>query len=52
MGERRLEPETARAVLTWDALAKERPGRLRPCANEHCHRFLIDRSKARATAIS
>lgn len=35
-----------RAVLTWDALAKNRPGRLRPCANDECHLFLIDRSKA------
>jgi predicted RNA-binding Zn ribbon-like protein len=35
-----------RAVLTWDALAKQSPGRLRPCANGQCHLFLIDRSKA------
>jgi predicted RNA-binding Zn ribbon-like protein len=35
-----------RAVLTWDALAKQSPGRLRPCANDECHLFLIDRSKA------
>jgi predicted RNA-binding Zn ribbon-like protein len=35
-----------RAVLTWDALAKQSPGRLRPCANDQCHLFLIDRSKA------
>ena len=35
-----------RAVLAWDALAKDNPGRLRPCANDECHLFLIDRSKA------
>jgi len=35
-----------RAVLTWDRLTKNSPGRLRPCANEKCHLFLIDRSKA------
>ena len=35
-----------RAVLTWDALAKNSPGRLRPCANDECHLFLIDHSKA------
>jgi predicted RNA-binding Zn ribbon-like protein len=34
-----------RAVLAWDALAKQSPGRLRPCANDECHLFLIDRSK-------
>ena len=35
-----------RAVLTWDALAKASPGRLRPCANEECRLFLIDHTKA------
>jgi hypothetical protein len=35
-----------RAVLTWDALMKNSPGRLRPCANDECRLFLIDRSKA------
>ncbi len=35
-----------RAVLAWDALARQSPGRLRPCANGDCRRFLIDRSKA------
>ena len=34
------------AVLTWDALARHRPGRLRPCGNDECRLFLIDRSKA------
>jgi predicted RNA-binding Zn ribbon-like protein len=37
-----------RAVLAWDALAKHSPGRLRPCANDECRLFLIDRSKANA----
>jgi predicted RNA-binding Zn ribbon-like protein len=35
-----------RAVLAWDALAKHGSGRLRPCANDECRLFLIDRSKA------
>ena len=47
----RLPPErerAVRAILAWDALATRRPGRLRPCANDECHLFLIDRSKANA----
>ena len=36
---------TTRAVLAWDALRRNRPGRLRPCANPECRRFLIDHSK-------
>jgi predicted RNA-binding Zn ribbon-like protein len=35
-----------RAVLTWAALTKRSPGRLRPCANGECQLFLIDHSKA------
>ena len=35
-----------RAVLAWDALARQSPGRLRPCANEECRLFLIDHSRA------
>ena len=35
----------ARCVLAWDHLQRNRPGRLRPCANSACHLFLIDRSK-------
>jgi predicted RNA-binding Zn ribbon-like protein len=35
-----------RAVLAWDAVATNSPGRLRPCANDECRLFLIDRSKA------
>ena len=38
----------ARAVLTWDALARTRPGRLRPCGNAECRLFLLDHSKANA----
>jgi predicted RNA-binding Zn ribbon-like protein len=37
-----------RAVLAWDALARHSPGRLRPCANDECRLFLVDRSKANA----
>src|ERR1700747_615555 len=37
-----------RAILAWDALARQSPGRLRPCANDECRLFLIDRSKAHA----
>lgn len=35
----------ARAILAWDELRRSSPGRLRPCANEECHLFLIDHSK-------
>jgi predicted RNA-binding Zn ribbon-like protein len=35
-----------RAVLAWEALARQSPGRLRPCANDECRLFLIDHSKA------
>jgi predicted RNA-binding Zn ribbon-like protein len=35
-----------RAVLTWDTLAKQSPGRLRPCANDECRLFLIDHTKS------
>ena len=34
-----------RAVLAWDDLSQHRPGRLRPCANQACRLFLIDRTK-------
>ncbi|MDV3129972.1 CGNR zinc finger domain-containing protein [Mycobacterium sp. 21AC1] len=34
-----------RAVLAWDALRITSPGRLRPCANDECRLFLLDRSK-------
>lgn len=35
----------ARAVLAWDRLAREMPGRLRPCANTECRLFFVDRSR-------
>ena len=35
-----------RAILAWDTLAKTSAGRLRPCANDECRLFLIDRSRA------
>ena len=34
-----------RAILAWDDLGRLSPGRLRPCANEACSLFLIDRTK-------
>ncbi|MER5852171.1 CGNR zinc finger domain-containing protein [Streptomyces sp. NPDC002012] len=33
------------SVLTWATLQETKPGRLRPCANPQCRRFLLDRSK-------
>jgi hypothetical protein len=36
----------ARAILTWDELRAAAPGRLKPCADTECRRFLLDRSKA------
>jgi predicted RNA-binding Zn ribbon-like protein len=47
----RVAPErelAVRAILAWDALTRQSPGRLRPCANDECRLFLIDRSKANA----
>lgn len=35
-----------RAILAWDELSRTAPGRLKPCANTECQRFLLDRSKA------
>ncbi|GAA5004449.1 CGNR zinc finger domain-containing protein [Streptomyces siamensis] len=40
--ERRMAVE---AVMTWSALQDTMPGRLRPCSNPECRRFLLDRSK-------
>ena len=34
------------AVIAWDDLHRNRPGRLRPCANDECALFLIDHSKS------
>ncbi|WP_328294685.1 CGNR zinc finger domain-containing protein [Kineococcus sp. NBC_00420] len=39
-------PSVVRAVLAWDTLERERPGRLRPCANSECRLFFVDRSRA------
>jgi predicted RNA-binding Zn ribbon-like protein len=39
---------TVRAILAWDAIARDMPGRLRPCSNSECRLFLLDRSKANA----
>ncbi|MBI0295932.1 CGNR zinc finger domain-containing protein [Streptomyces sp. PRKS01-29] len=33
-------------VLAWAATEKRLPGRLRPCANDQCQLFLLDRSRA------
>ncbi|WP_129664953.1 CGNR zinc finger domain-containing protein [Phytoactinopolyspora endophytica] len=33
-------------VLAWAATEKQLPGRLRPCANDQCQLFLLDRSRA------
>jgi len=35
----------ARALLAWGHLQETMPGRLRPCANDECRLFLLDRSK-------
>ncbi|MEV8214171.1 CGNR zinc finger domain-containing protein [Leifsonia sp. NPDC077715] len=37
--------EYAGLVLEWARLQEELPGRLRPCANPECTKFLIDHSK-------
>ena len=37
--------ERAELVLEWARIQKELPGRLRPCANAECNKFLIDHSK-------
>nr|WP_222851094.1 CGNR zinc finger domain-containing protein [Phytoactinopolyspora mesophila] len=36
----------ARALLAWAGIKERAPGRLRPCANPECCRFLLDRSNA------
>ncbi|MDQ0726506.1 CGNR zinc finger domain-containing protein [Microbacterium sp. W4I20] len=35
----------ARLVLAWNEVVEKMPGRLRPCANPECTKFLIDHSK-------
>jgi hypothetical protein len=45
----KVKPERnlgVRAILAWDAITRASPGRLRPCANQECRLFLIDRSTA------
>ncbi|WFF00233.1 CGNR zinc finger domain-containing protein [Micromonospora sp. WMMD964] len=34
------------AVLAWAEMRESAPGRLRPCANDECRLFLVDRSRA------
>jgi predicted RNA-binding Zn ribbon-like protein len=36
---------SARVVLAWGELQHNLPGRLRPCANDECQLFLLDRSR-------
>ncbi|MFF3831660.1 CGNR zinc finger domain-containing protein [Streptomyces sp. NPDC002458] len=33
-------------ILAWAATEKQMPGRLRPCSNDECRLFLLDRSRA------
>jgi len=40
------ERQAARALLAWVAVDERAPGRLRPCANPECRRYLLDRSNA------
>jgi predicted RNA-binding Zn ribbon-like protein len=40
--ERRL---SSRALLAWGRVQEQLPGRLRPCANDECRLFLLDRSR-------
>lgn len=35
-----------RAISAWDEVQRTRPGRLRPCGNDECALFLLDRSKS------
>lgn len=35
----------ARAAVAWSRVVAELPGRLRPCANDECNLFLLDRSR-------
>lgn len=35
-----------RAITAWDEIERTRPGRLRPCSNDECALFLLDRSKS------
>lgn len=47
--ELQVEPDrrlAVRAVLAWSGIAGRNPLRLRPCANDECRLFLLDKSKA------
>lgn len=35
----------ARVALAWSRVVESLPGRLRPCANDECNLYLIDRSR-------
>lgn len=35
-----------RVVLEWARVQRDQPGRLRPCGNDECQLFLLDRSRA------
>ncbi|MFY1672289.1 CGNR zinc finger domain-containing protein [Plantactinospora sp. WMMB334] len=35
-----------RVISAWDEVRRTRPGRLRPCANDDCTLFLLDRSRS------
>jgi predicted RNA-binding Zn ribbon-like protein len=35
----------AYAIEEWSRVARDLPGRLRPCANAECNKFLIDHSR-------
>jgi hypothetical protein len=35
----------SRVVLAWDRIQEHMPDRLRPCANDECRLFLLDRSR-------
>ncbi|MDO3639140.1 CGNR zinc finger domain-containing protein [Mycolicibacterium sp. KC 300] len=37
---------SGQVVLAWGEVQRELPGRLRPCANDECLLFLLDRSRA------
>lgn len=40
--------EAVALVLAWDHVERTLPGRLRPCANDACTLFLLDRSRSGA----
>lgn len=39
----------AAAVILWSEVTVSRPGRLRPCSNTECRRFVLDRTKGNTT---